>query len=504
MSRLIMYGNTNQYTFANSIIAANQKSFEIFGEYIKKVFVIHSQESDEKLSQFNDWKNYIERNRISREILINHVIDLDLEQNPDSISNFVEFIQIAIPNSTDENYKLIVDLSNGKTFQKILLSIVAYLLGIKNQFMIDIGKLLKLYQNQLSGNQLQFVEPEILMNCYISVPDITELDKLAYLGLMEVARYKNIIEEQTQNFGKIDTVYADREYFKEILRHSVDLKFRGDQKKDNVLYRISVTSLSACIEELITLIIEKNNLFPDNPNANKATLGTKIQRIQKVVKRTVDNKQNSLDIDFDFEFFEKFNDFMHYLRNKTVHKNYRISDLERFKANLSLKMSFAFIEFYTHIVEPILSQESPSKSSLKLRQIHNDYVGSETVLYYGLDGDCTGDSFEYLFENSDSESKIKQLSEFITRATKEIGEFIESHNGEIIFKAGDDLLFKGNFDRSKLSQMQNKYQKLTGLTCSIGYGKSLKEAYIALKRAKNLKRSENCSNDNSIVGIEIQ
>ena len=42
----------------------------------------------------------------------------------------------------------------------------------------------------------------------------------------------------------------------------------------------------------------------------------------------------------------RFNDFMLYLRNSTTHKGRLLSDVERFKAELAIKMSFPFLEFF--------------------------------------------------------------------------------------------------------------------------------------------------------------
>ena len=50
MSKLLILGNTNVYTFCNSILGANEKSKEIFdGESISEIYVIHSPESFNEL-----------------------------------------------------------------------------------------------------------------------------------------------------------------------------------------------------------------------------------------------------------------------------------------------------------------------------------------------------------------------------------------------------------------------------------------------------------------------
>jgi hypothetical protein len=74
----------------------------------------------------------------------------------------------------------------------------------------------------------------------------------------------------------------------------------------------------------------------------------------------------------------------------------------------------------------------------------------------------------------------------------------QSGEKAVVFEAGDNLLFKGSFDEKLLTEIQDKYSKKTlGLTCSIGYGKSFQEVYLALKLAKAQPGKK------SIIGIEI-
>lgn len=55
MSILVIHGNINQCTFANSIVAANNKSFDLFGKFLTDIYVIHSVESKQKLRTNTDY-----------------------------------------------------------------------------------------------------------------------------------------------------------------------------------------------------------------------------------------------------------------------------------------------------------------------------------------------------------------------------------------------------------------------------------------------------------------
>ncbi|QXE26014.1 hypothetical protein B6N60_04741 [Richelia sinica FACHB-800] len=224
-------------------------------------------------------------------------------------------------NNTGES-KLIVDLTNGTSPQKNLLSVVAYILDIKYKFAIDVIKL-----NQRIKGKLEFIPVADLLTSYVPAPDTTRLDDIAYLGLAEVARYKRIIELQTQRFKNIDSNAADEYFFRDNLIHSIQLKLQGDKKRDNTVYRIAVSSLSASIEELITLMISKYQLYSNPDDVYKKTLGKKIEVVEQKVKQETSS-------DFDITFFEKFNDFILYLRNSTT--NYENLCFQRIKFHLRI------------------------------------------------------------------------------------------------------------------------------------------------------------------------
>jgi hypothetical protein len=188
------------------------------------------------------------------------------------------------------------------------------------------------------------------------------------------------------------------------------------------------------------------------------------------------------------------------LRNSSTHKGRILTDLEKFKADLSVKMAFPFIEFYTDIVHPLLSSGQVSKELKHMKKLSYDDISPEEILYYGLDGDNTGKILEELFLSCSDESSFRKLSKDIVKAISKISKLIADQLGKnaIVFEAGDDLLFKGNVSEEMLVEMQAMYSQLTpGLTCSIGYGRSFQEVYLALKLAKTTPGK------NTIIGIEL-
>lgn len=485
MTSLIILGNINKFTFANSIIAANEKSKELFKTPINKIFIIHSKESQQKLASSRDWLDHIERNDID----IDEIYEKKLEVSSDekSIRKFVSYLDFIL-NGLQKNDQLLIDLSNGTTVQKNLLSIVGYILDIQNQFVIDIAKLSKLTDNR------GFIENEILKEAYTNVPDSTLLDNIAYLNLSEIFRYKKIINIHTKNFVDVDKENADETFFRDNLIHSIRLKLSGDQTKDNAIYRIAASSIAVSIEELMSQIIQK---YIGDPTGK--TLGQKIQMLQHKIR---DNYPN----DFDLSFFNRFNEFMLYLRNTTTHKGKLLTDVEKFKADLSVKMSFPYLEFYSDIIYPLLADKKKHEAtkSKRIERLQPKAIAGQSLFYFGLDGDDTGKILEELFVISGDEKKFRMVSNQIELALAKIAQYIKDNDRlklrkkAIIFQAGDDLLFKGSFSEDELRYMKDIYKKETGgLTCSIGFGESLHEVYLALKLAKSQPGK------NSITGIRF-
>ncbi len=489
MSTLIVLGNTNQYTFANSIIAANNKSIELFDNSLKDIFIMHSSHSYNTLTEKKDWIEYLKNNNINIDNLTHRIVDLD--SSKESVEKFVDYVEFIANNVLFKNLNVIVDLTNSTSLYKNLLSIATYILELEHQYLIDIAKLAELTAER------GFLPVNILQKTYIPLPSATQLDTIAYLNLVEMVRYKRIIQHYTEKYTQIEPIASDKAFFEDNLTHSVQLKLRGDQgdrKKNNAVYRIVASSIAASVEDLITIFIKKFSLEGNSTDKRPPTFGTKLRSIES----RLEGKTPS---DFDFEFFRKFNDFMLYLRNSSTHKSTTLADTERFKADLSVKMSFIFIEFYMDIVHRLLASsnfvETPKKMVMK-RLSSSDIIPGE-ILYFGLDGDDTGTRLEEMFLSARDDTVFKKMSESVTEAIKEIKKCIESQKGcKVIFAAGDDILFKANFDEATLHSLQQIYQtKTSGLTCSIGYGKSFREVHLALKLAK-LEPGKN-----SIVGIEF-
>jgi len=467
MSTLIVIGNINQHTFANSIFIANEKAKVLFnGKELDRIHIFHTDESYTKLlRQDSSWSDFLKEKGIYNHVFIHRMLNIDVDANSEeALEKFANDIEEIM----DKNNDVIIDLSNGAIFHRNLLAIIAYILNIKHQYIIDTIKLFTLTKER------NFLPIEILEQSYIQVPESKKLDSLAYLDLSEIKRYKSKIYELGEKFEKISPRLADIDFFRENLEHSIDFKLRGDKSKNNTLYRIASASVASSAEELINLILEKKG----NEEYHSKTFGKKLNILYEILKQE--------DRNIDLEFLKIFNDFILFLRNTTTHKSSQVllSDIEKFKAELSITMSLEFIEFYTDIIFPSMEELTLENSKEIIKYV--DEPLENEVYYFGIDGDNTGTCLEdMLVEEKNSE--LKEISFNITKALKKMGNYIKkiSKENEIIFQTGDDMLVKGTLSFNDLVKIKQIYKDTTKfLTCSIGFGKSSKDAYIALKLAK--------------------
>lgn len=476
MSRLIILGNTNRFTFCNAIVAAQSKSREMLNQEITEIFVLHTQESFQELFKVNnDWIEFLRNYNIN----INNFINRVLSDNNNEMISFLKYIKEIIKNNNLDT--LIIDLSNGTSDKKTLLSIITYVLDLSNVYYINTTMLFKKEKNPQA-----FYKDDIISKYYIKLSTNKEIDGLAYLNLTEVTRYKESINRLSEIYKKIDDDKSCSKFFEDNLLNAILLKIENDNKdiSDNSIYRIASTAIAASLEDMI-------DKFLINIGINELdykTLGNKIYMLQSEIKGKTTKS-------FDYLFLEKFNDFILYLRNSTTHKGRDISNSEKFKAELSVQMSLVFLDYYSTIVfDELQKSEVNKKKDIVIEEIILD---NEKVIYYGLDGDNTGQALESLFESNQSEKKLRDFSNKIKNAKDGIVNYIKNtKNGIVIFAEGDDILFKGKFKKDELIKIKNLYiEKTDGLTCSIAYGNTFKELLFSMKLAKMEK--------NSIRGIKI-
>lgn len=375
--------------------------------------------------------------------------------------------------------KLIIDMSNGTSEMKTILSIIAYVLDISNVYFIDSVSLLK------KENTRTFLEGMQLKKYYKKMIHSKMIDELAYLNLTEIIRYKEKVNELALIYTELDNHLTDDTFFKENLLNAILFKIKNDNNSvaDNTLYRISSTAIASSLEDLIDRFLLDYGI---NEIEHK-TLGNKIHILQDQIKEMASPE-------FDSKFLEKFNEFMLYLRNSTTHKALTVSDSEKFKAALSMQMSLVFLDYYSKIVYKELKKTERNDTEIKIK---DSSPNENEERYFGLDGDNTGQTLESLLQSNQGEKELSEFSNKVKKAKDAVVNYIKnSTNGKVIFAEGDDILFKGNFSMDNLIKMKEIYfEKSGGMTCSVAYGNDFKEVLFSMKLAKMEK--------DTIKGISI-
>lgn len=446
----------------------------MLNQEITDIFVLHTQESFQELfKDNNDWIKLLNNYNINMNTFINRVL------KDNEVISFLEYIKEIIKNTNLDT--LIIDLSNGTSDKKTLLSIITYVLDLSNVYCINTAILFK-----KEKNTQVFYKDDIISKYYIKLSTNKEIDRLAYLNLTEVTRYKESISKLSKVYKQIKDDKSGGKFFEDNLLNAILLKIENDNKEvsDNSIYRIASTAIAASLEDMIDKFLINMGI----EEFDYKTLGNKIYMLQDEIKGKATKT-------FDYLFLEKFNDFILYLRNSTTHKGRDISISEKFKAELSVQMSLVFLDYYSTIVFDELQQSKVNKK--KDVEIEEIILDNEEIIYYGLDGDNTGQALEALFKSNQSEKKLRDFSNKIKNAKDGIVNYIKStKDGNVIFAEGDDILFKGKFKKDELIRIKNLYKEKTdGLTCSIAYGNTFKELLFSMKLAKMEK--------DSIRGIKI-
>ena len=110
---------------------------------------------------------------------------------------------------------------------------------------------------------------------------------------------------------------------------------------------------------------------------------------------------------------------------------------------------------------------------------------NETACFYGLDGDRIESAIEACLIKGEVDV-LRSFSERITSTLEEIMQKVIDKGGKVIYCAGDNILFHGQFSNRWCEEMIDLFQTRTGQTASLGIGNTTAEFYLALKLAKSL------------------
>jgi len=489
--KLIIAGNKNIHGLINCVIASTIRLRENHNDkniFFKQVHIFHTEQSLQALiSAPMDWKTEVASFKIPETTFIHHVNRIE-DTNIQNFRDLVEQLKEII-NPFDDISTYYIDLTSGVSTLKSILTVFAYVLNIENIYTLEI----KFSENseerskQSSSFYQELLGNNVSIN-YKKFPPISEFDDFGKLNLTEVIRYKDVINQISNSVSLINNHTLNLEHLKTSLNSGINSRLFGDVNNNNNDFKNSIFSFSTAIEEIANSTLSTFSSL----NFEDKTLGVKLAEIRNIA-------ENNSSYFINLKILDSLTKLINSIRNETVHPNKsNISkEILKIQSNISYHISIAFIQFITKSILAFMDEKG---DILKITTIEDDSIKENDILYFGFDGDRTGNFIEKAFDiTSLNDAEVRSRSSTIKNTINELVKKIKKHktiNAEIIFAEGDNILFKGYLDKSFLIELQKYYSKNTELNCSIGFGKSLQSASIALKLAKTQK-------ENSITGIEL-
>jgi hypothetical protein len=497
--KLIMAGNTNISAMINCIIQAtlqlraNTKSESLV---FRQIHIFHTEQSLQSLiTEKKPWKEALESYAISTTSLVHHVTKLE-DSSVERFRDMVEQLRTIV--NPIENAYYYVDLTGGISSLQAILAVFSYVLDIENIYTLET---LFSSDSEVRGKQRNMfyreLEEEIKQGqaklSYKKFPPIRDFDEFGKLNYTEVLRYRRSVSSLMEHLASsIDALVSpkiDITYLQTSFLSGVNSRLLGESKGDFHDYQNSIYSFSHSMEELTNIIITtlKGSEVKDR------SLGNKLEELRSLLGDKPKYFVNE-------NILENLTHLIAEIRNKNAHPGNDPGSNEtiEIQSYLSSYLAFTFLKFTIRVLSDFVDN---SGNLLNVEVIDNLSAQELDIeLYFGFDGDATGKYLEIAFgELLQDEEEVLRRSKSISEAVKQLKRMIcrETKNGKsVIFAEGDNVLFKAKYNLDLLRNIQEKYTEITGLSSSIGFGKTLKEATIAMRLAKARK-------GNSIVGVAL-
>ncbi len=490
--RLILAGNTNVYAMINAIIRATlevRKNTNLKHQTFRQIHILHTEQSLTSLiGSDTDWKNALGNYGIPTSSLIHHVTKLE-DSSIERFRDLVEQLR-TIVNPLD-NAHYYVDLTGGISALKTILAVFSYVLDIEHIYSMEVvfssDPMVRREQSRLFLHQLH--ERDDVAIDYKQFPPIREFDAFGKLHFTEVVRHRRTVDQITTELSHLLPSDFDLSHLRESLLSGTNSRLLGEQTGANYNFRHSVFSFSSAVEEMTNIIL---TFLADGEIENK-TLGQKLGELRNVFS---DTPKYFVNVDV----LEHLTRLLTEIRNNVVHPSPNDSEnLEALQSGLASQLSDTFIRFAVKTLSAFLD----SGGNLVDVQILDPVIpqNDDTMFYYGFDGDATGDYLEVGFMmKHHAEEEVLQRSQAVRKAIKEIRSAISKitkNQSSVIYAEGDNVLFKMTHNHMFIAKIQEIYRKHTGLCSSIGYGRTLNEATIALRLAKAKK-------GDTVIGIAFK
>lgn len=485
--RLLLAGNTNVIAMANVISRAtvelranaqdNQARFN-------PIHIFHTEESLQALTNTTlPWRDALAAYQIAPTSLVHHVTSLQ-ESGADRFDDLVRQLSTIV--NPLERATYYVDLTGGVSLLKTILAVFAYVLDLEHVYSLEIA-----FDPSDRNRQGSMFLPELEKTTarihYRRFPPIRGFDTFGKRNYTEILRHREIISRAVDRLAiAVNAVNLD--YLRDSLLEGVRQRLVADLTNDPAAYRHAVFSSSAGVEEVANhLLLALGGVQMENK-----TLGKKLEEIRALAKDSSHHFINE-------KTLEHLTLLLNRIRNDVVHPTpgaEPTTEVLALQASLASGLAMSFLQFAARAISAFVG---PSGDLLDLAVIDGSDYDESSLWYFGFDGDSTGDFLADAFVTNAEENVIER-SRKVRTVLDDLVRLIRQETGRadaVIFAEGDNILFKAPFRASLLADLQRTYRTQTGLTSSIGYGRSLAEASVAIRLAK-AREGDSC------VGVQIR
>lgn len=439
------------------------------------IHIFHTEESLHRLTTSElPWRQALGQYGIAASSLVHHVTSLD-ESTEDRFQDLVR--QLATIVNPLENAKYYVDLTGGVSSLKTILAVFAYVLDLEHLYSLEIAfaddPAERRRQLSMFLPQLETAGVEIR---YRRFPPIRGFDTFGKTNYTEIIRHRDIVGRA---IAQLSTVLngPDLTYLRDTLLEGIRQRLVADVTSDAAAYRHAVFSSAAGVEEVANYLLA----VLGGAQLDKKTLGQKLAEIRNLTTGAAGYFMTEKNL-------EHLTLLIGGIRNEVVHPTHGCSprtELLALQAELASHLAMSFVHFAVKAIEAFVG---PSGQLYDIEVLKNGPAENQQTWYFGFDGDATGDFLADAFHGNADEGVVAARSQAIRRAVNELAVLVRKETGNadaVVFAEGDNLLFKATFSESLLARLQAHYRSETGLTSSIGYGRTLREASIALRLAKS-------------------
>ena len=258
----------------------------------------------------------------------------------------------------------------------------------------------------------------------------------------------------------------------------------------------AVRFVGRAFEDLVRAVFEKTQLD------HRARPGPRLPSVEKMLTAISAHLQRTAS-EYEPALLDEVGQLLRRLRNTSTHQT-TSADFGRIRARLSTELLLATAKYFEILnSRELLKPQSDFGNSVEdVTSVRSVALEGRlgTRYFFGIDGDDTGRHLEDLFQRSAEGHEFAIYSKRISKAINIVSKQAKQPplSAEIRFCAGDDLLFEGHYDEAALKSLQDLFfEHSGGNTCSIGYGISPKDAYVAMKMAKAY------SGKARVIGIEL-